>query len=186
MSKLPSCVRLGLPRLSSPWIGVAAVVFGACSGALTEYTSTVAPSPSFERPLIEARRCLETFGFDMKIIDVRAGLVSGERFELADDESPTLIVSEVSVLGGDDSVRIIARSRRASPASEGWESVRVSEGVRRTVDRVVDRLKSGRTRSRTRCGSVLPHERDDVARNGNSRPDRRAGAAPASPRRHPP
>lgn len=172
MSKLLSDLRL--PHPFSSWIGVTALVLGACSGIPADYTSSLAPSPSFERPLIEARRCLETLGFDMKIIDVRGGLISGEKFELADDASPTFIVSEVSVLSGGDSVRIIGRSRRASPASEGWESVGVTESVRRTVDRLADHLDGSRSRARAHCRPILTYERDEPGLH--SRPHRRLHA----------
>lgn len=161
------------------WIGVTAVVLAGCSGALTQYAASVAPSPKLERPLIDARRCLETFGFEMKIIDLKSGLISGEKFELADDGSPKVIVSEVSVISGGDSVKIIARSRQASSASEGWESVRISERVRRAVDRLADRLGGGSSGAGVPCNSFLTHEGEELARDARS--SRRDGIPPGIP-----
>lgn len=113
--------------------------------------------------MIDARRCLETLGFDMKIIDLDAGLVSGETFELADDRLPTVVVSEVSVISRESRVEIIARSRGASSAAGGWESVRTSERVRHAVDRLADRLAGGRSGARSRCDSVPTREGHAVA-----------------------
>lgn len=149
-------------------VSLAAVLLGACSGVLPQYATSVAPSPELERPLIDARRCLETIGFDLKIIDIDAGLLSGETFELADARSPTIVVSEVSVISGGDSLRIIARSRRATSASDGWESVRTSERVRRAVDQLADRLASGPSRTGVPCAPVLGRPGDQLARGAGA------------------
>lgn len=161
------------------WMGVTAVVLAACSGAHAHYATSVAPSQEFERPMIDARRCLETFGFDMKIIDFKAGLISGEKFELADDGSPGVVVSEISVISGNDSVKIIAHSRQASTTSQGWESVHLSRRVRRAVDQLADRLGGGPSGARVPCESFLPREGDDVARGSGSSP--RGGLSPGTP-----
>lgn len=161
------------------WMGVMAVVLAACSGVHSHYATSVAPSQEFERPMIDARRCLETFGFDMKIIDFKAGLISGERFELADDGSPGVVVSEISVISGNDSVKIIAHSRQASTTSEGWESVRLSRRVRRAVEQLADRLGGGPSGETAPCESFLPHESNDVARG--SRSSRHGRVSPGMP-----
>lgn len=165
---LPADLRPGLPDPSSLWIAVAAVLLAACSGAVTQYATSVVPSPGLGHPLIDARRCLETLGFDMKIIDLEAGLISGEKFELADTWSSRVVVSEVSVISDGDRVRIIAHSRQASSASGGWESARISERVRRAVDRLADRLGDGRSGGRLQCESFLTREDDDIARDART------------------
>lgn len=156
------CIRVR-PGPSSLWIAVAAGILAACSGLVTQYVTSVAPSPELGHPLIDARRCLETLGFDMKIIDLDAGLVSGEKFELADDRLPTVVVNEISVISRESRVEIIARSRRTSSAAGGWKSVRTSERARYAVDQLADRLAGGRSGARSRCDSVRTCEGHAVA-----------------------
>lgn len=145
------------------WVGLAAVLLAACSGVLPQYATSVVPAPDLERPLIDARRCLETIGFDLKIMDVEAGLISGETFELTHDRTATVVVTEVSVFSGADSMRIIAHSRRATPASDGWESVRTSERVQRAVDRMAKRLAGGSSPTGAPCAPDLVPPVDELA-----------------------
>lgn len=105
-------------------VSLAAVLLGACSGAVPRYATSLAPSP------------------------------------------------ELSVISGDDSMRIIAYSRRASSASGGWASVRISERVRRAVDQLADRLASGPSRSGDLCAPVLVRPIDELARQAG--PDGKA------------
>lgn len=143
--------RPGSVRRSAQGICVAALALCACSGAISEYSARVLPSPKLERPLITARRCLELFGYDLKLMDLEGGIVWVEKIEIAGDGPPGVVVSEVAVMQGGGGVRIIARSRRASSVHEGWRPARVSDSVRRDVDRLRRRMGGSRRGSMDSC-----------------------------------
>lgn len=142
-------------RRRASWICVTAFVLGACSGTLRAYGARVVPSRGHERPLVAARRCLEELGYDLRFMELEAGVLWGEKIEVLGDGAPTVVVSEVAVMRGDDGVRITGRSRRGSSVSGGWEPVGVSEGVRGDVDLLADRLGEDRGVRRARCAPYL-------------------------------